>query len=66
MTDIVISHTTVVGIPAGELVDQTPPTFARDAAHRAERLGILVAQRAAREADRCTHCGCHPDEHGAW
>lgn len=29
-----------------------------------EQARILAERKAAYEADRCTECGCHPDEHG--
>lgn len=30
----------------------------------AEQERILAERHAAYEAQRCPHCGCHPDEHG--
>lgn len=31
---------------------------------RAEQAAEVERLRAEREAQRCPHCGCHPDEHG--
>lgn len=31
---------------------------------RAEQAAEAERLRAEREAERCPHCGCHPDEHG--
>ena len=30
-----------------------------------EQERILAERAAAYEAQRCPHCGCHPDEHDA-
>lgn len=30
----------------------------------AEQARILAEREAAYEAERCEHCGCHPNEHG--
>lgn len=62
-------------VPAELLEDQLPPwdvmmaqMEAAAAAFAAlppeEQQRITAERKAAYEAERCTACGCHPDEHG--
>jgi hypothetical protein len=41
--------------------DALPP--AEQARVRAEQTRAAEVRAAEREAERCPHCGCHPDEH---
>lgn len=67
----IAGHVTV----SAELLEDALPSFEEmihraqeaDRAFRAlpaaERERILTERKAAYEAQRCEHCGCHPDEH---
>lgn len=69
--DVVVNRLTALLPVSAEMLEDRLPSWGEiEAAATAfaalppeEQERILAERKAAYEAERCTACGCHPDEH---